>query len=154
MGWNSPRRGLSSSGGDRFGVARVSITLTAELISIINRILSTELEGVRLDCIRMFLVQDYTDERLQGPYHQFDAIEVPIHFNLRGWVERSQPPGALQRPSHLFRRTVTWQVPSDRVIAGSISCWTDRGEFRSLNEEELHELFQSVGYHANRQAAA
>jgi len=59
--------------------------------SILNRILSTELEGVRLDCIRMFLVQDYTDERLQGPYHQFAAIEVPIRFNLRDWVERSQP---------------------------------------------------------------
>jgi len=39
----------------------------------------------------MFLVQDYTDERLQGPYHQFAAIEVPIRFNLRDWVERSQP---------------------------------------------------------------
>ena len=59
--------------------------------SILNRILSAELEGVRLDCIRMFLVQDYTDERLQGPYHQFAAIEVPIRFNLRDWVERSQP---------------------------------------------------------------
>lgn len=122
--------------------------------SILNRILSAELEGVRLDCIRMFLVQDYTDEREQGPYHRFDAIEVPIRFNLRDWVERWQPPGVLQRLGNPFRRKVTWQAPSDRAVAGSVACSTDPNQFRSLKDDEIDALFDAIGYRRQRQAVA
>ena len=153
MGWNSPRRGLSSSGGDRFGVARVSITLTAELI----RFSSHPVHGARGRASRLH--SDVPGPGLYGrevtrtvPSIRCDRSPDPLQSSRLGRALAT--PGALQRLSRLFRRTVTWQVPSDRVVAGSISCWTDRGEFRSLNEEELHELFQSVGYHANRQAAA
>lgn len=116
---------------------------------ILNKILTDELRGVRLDFIRFFVIID------SGQPQWVTGIELPIRLNVLDYVRKGNlhevrrvaPRSLLGWPRYLIgqgEKVTSWH--SWNVVGGCADFYTDFEQRRHLPPDEINALFSAVGY--------
>lgn len=132
----------------RLGPATSLVNTDAGRDILLNKILATDLQGVRTEFVRFFVLYD------GGKPHPMHGLELPIRLDFADYKKNGNPyegPSLLQRL--LYRAgfgQLTFSYWSGHVLGGCAKFYTDFEERRHVPEEEMNELCAAVGYQHKR----
>mgnify|MGYP003382642227 CR=1 FL=1 len=115
--------------------------------TVLNRILASDLEGVRLEWIRLFVLVEKTGSA-PGRMPEFLGVELKIELDVDDFVDRGNRCN-IKRPnilSRLFtgisRKVCYW---SGDVVGGCAKVTASFKQSRDLEQEEIHTLCRRIG---------
>jgi hypothetical protein len=114
---------------------------------VLNKILSNELRGVRVEFVRFSVALDMGGD--------IRAIELPILLDFDDFVAKGNPHNLLEKPAEniagvlknfIGKGEKDISVWSGNVVGGSARFYTDFERRKHLPSGELKALLQAVGY--------
>lgn len=117
--------------------------------TVLNRILATDLEGVRLDWIRLFVLVEKTAP-LPGRMPELLGVEMTISMDVDDFIARGNR-CTVERPNILSRlftgivkKVSYW---SGDVVGGCAKVTTSFKQSRELDPDDIRTLCQRIGFH-------
>lgn len=116
---------------------------------LLNKVLSSDLKGVRTEFVRLFVLQNAKASPLSG-------FEAPIFLDEHDYFERGNPYLARYSPFPAFGKIlarlgigeVRRTLFSTDIVGGCAQFYTRIDESRTLSSDEIKSLCDSVGFDA------